>query len=135
VKINNEIDRLRKQIKRLKEREEKLWHNSHWPKDLIKPLLNELKILMPEITEWDDNLLTPMGLMNRVSVFPKYNGKTLYLPFLPGNLTNGKLLIEIEKILKIFPQNSIGGWNGMGKESITVESAEQIKEILKHQMK
>jgi uncharacterized protein YlzI (FlbEa/FlbD family) len=135
LKTQNRITRVRKEIERLKRLEDKLWcsKDSHWTDILIRPLLNEVKVLMPEITEWDDDRLTPMGLMNRVSVFPKYNGKTLYLPFLHGN--DAELLIETKEIEEIYPEGSIAALNGMGKKWVVVQSAEHIVEILKEQMK
>jgi hypothetical protein len=135
LKTQNRITRVRKEIERLKRLENKLWNSkdSHWTDSLIRPLLNEVKVLMPEITEWDDDRLTPMGLMCRVSIYPKYNEKTLYLPFLHGN--DADLLIETKEIEDTYPEGSLGYWNGMGKKSITVQSAEHIVEILKEQMK
>ena len=135
IKTRKRLDRIDKEIYRLKKLERKIYDskNSHWTDCLIRSLLNEVKTLMPEITEWDDDRLTPMGLMCRVSVFPKYNGKTLYLPFLHG--AGADLLIETKEIEDTYPEGSIGAMNGMGKKSITIESAEQIVEILKEQMK
>lgn len=136
VKTCKRVDHIRKEIERLQRLKTKLWNSkkTSWTENLIRPLLNEVKDLMPEITGWDDDRLIPMGLMCRVSVFPKYNGKSLYLPFLPGNTDEGELLIETDKRTNEYPEDSVAYLNGLGKESITVESAEQIVEILRKQI-
>lgn len=129
VKTNAEIERLKTQIERLKKRKDNLWNKSSWTEDLVKPLLNELKPLFPEITEWDDDRLIPMGLMCRASLFPKYKGKSICLPFLPGDLNEGELLIEIDKVLDA--PNSSNIRNTIGTEFITVDSVETVAEIIR----
>lgn len=136
------IERLQNQIKKLGEKRNKAWRKyPSWTDELIRPIIEELKKAIPEITDWDDDRLTPMGLMCRVSLFPKREADqehTIMLCFIPPyDLDSGEILFETNKKRPNYIEphpNSIAAMNGFGREAIKVESIEQLAEFIRSQM-
>ena len=135
------IERLQTQIKKLEDKQSKNWRNyPHWTDELLRPIIEELKKAVPEITDWDDDRLTPMGLMCRVSLFPKRKDDqehTIMLCFIPpSNLDSGEVMFETNKkragYIEPHP-NSIAAMNGFGREAIPVESIDQLAEFVRSQ--
>ena len=75
-----------------------------WTELLLRPVVEQLKIALPN---WicDDETFTPMGIDSRVSVFfiktgvqtyeDKYaDGNSIYICFQPGDLNIGELLYQ-----------------------------------------
>lgn len=132
-KIEEKIHMREKQIKRLKKKLERAWNiTPSWTEFLLRPLLNEIKALLPQVEWEEDDRLIPMGLMSRVSIFGKYKKQTIYLPFIPADLRNeGEIMFEADKQKEFYPEGSIGKLNGMGKDKFVIESAEQVVNYLK----
>lgn len=123
-----------RQIERLKVKREKAY--PHWTENLIKPLIEEVKKRMPELTFEENEKYIPMGLCCRVSVFPYFKEKCLMLSFVPGDLKNGELKIEPgERNNQPYPTGSLADLNGFGKVSVPVKSIRQIVSLLRKQMR
>ena len=86
------------------ERKELLKGFPRWTELLLRPVVEQLKIALPN---WicDDETFTPMGIDSRVSVFfiktgvqtyeDKYaDGNSIYICFQPGDLNIGELLYQ-----------------------------------------
>lgn len=130
-KMKNKILEKELQIERLKKRVEKKY--PYWTDELIAPVMKILEEKMPHV-QFEDKRYIPMGLSSRVSVFPKYNEKTLMICFVPGDLSKGEIHIETGEKNEYYPPNSIGGMNGFGKVSVPLESIEQIVDMLQKQI-
>ena len=94
-----------------------------------------LKAKFPEITEWDDEKLTPMGLCSRVSLFPIYKGETLIICFTPHDLNNGIIAYDTEENTMKYPEGSLGYYSNMGKESVAITDIEQVFNHIQKQIK
>ena len=114
------------QIVRLDNKASKLRENTYWGEILIRPIIELLKVKFPEITEWDDERLTPLGMCSRVSIFPKYKEETLIICFTPTDLENGVISYDTEENTKEFPKGSLGYFNDMGKEAVAITDIEQV---------
>jgi len=126
-KIDERIDQREKQIERLKKKRTRAYQiTPNWTEFILKPLIEELKGLLPNVEFKDDERYTPMGLCSRVSIFPKYKGKTIMLCIVPMDITKGEIAYETDKQIESFPKGTIGEINGIGKETIIITSAKQV---------
>lgn len=129
--MEDTISKKQLQIQRLKKRIEKNY--PYWTDELVAPIMAVVEEKMPHV-KFEDKKYVPMGLCSRVSIFPKYNEKTLMVCFIPGDLTKGEIFIETGETEENFPPNSIAGLNGFGRVSVPLESIEQIVDMLQKQI-
>lgn len=134
-RVRERIEQREKQIERLRKKEDRLLDTRSWCDDLIRPIMELLKVKFPEITEWDDERLTPMGLCSRVSLFPKYKGETLIICFTPHNLSNGIIAYDTEENTKRYPKGTLGYYSDMGKVSEPITDIEQVFNHIERQIK
>jgi hypothetical protein len=92
--IEKKIELKYKQIERLNLKKQKINDKNWWGDALIRPILEMVKSKFPQITDWDDESLTPMGMKNRVSVFGKHNDNTIGITFTLNNYEEGILAFE-----------------------------------------
>lgn len=131
------------QIERLKSRLEKL-HRTNWTKDLLIPVLDEIKNALPE-WDYNKNLLHPMGLSCRVSVFFTKKVKmpssyytqvtSITIIFSPGDLENSELFYETGESIERYPPGTIGAINGLNRVTKSLESIKEAVDLLKPQIK
>lgn len=136
-RIENKIEMREKQVERLRKKAKRNWDTKpHWLSELLRPVINELKKRMPEIKDWDDDKLTPMGLRAAVSVFPKYKGLTLMIVFVPRDISKGWINMGTgEKKGRSYPESSIAAMNNLDNVTVPIESIDQIVQHLKAQIK
>lgn len=134
------------QLQRLEAKRKKLSATyPYWTDNLLKPVVEQLKAALPLWT-CDDEKFTPMGLGSKVSVFfcnnnqleidDKYaEDNSIYICFLPDDLSSGELLYETGEIKSYFQPGTIGDINGFNRLTKPVESIEELVSFLKSQIK
>jgi hypothetical protein len=128
------INRHTKQIERLEKRLSKSREKSFWGDLIVRPIIDMVRKKYPEIKWENDDRLVPLGLCNRISVFGDYKEETIMLCFVPNNLDEGVVSFETEERNAIYPENSIGYWNDMGKVAVDILDIKQIYEHIEKQM-
>ncbi len=96
IEKNLEINRIKDkmlqrqaQIERLQKKKYKLQENGWWGDLLIRPIMELVKQEFPQL-KWDLEILVPMGMCNRVSVFGKCDGVVVaMIGFTPMDTENG----------------------------------------------
>lgn len=132
---------LKKKLERLKIRISKHRNTSpSWTEVLLRPILNEIKLQLPDWTPDRDSLI-PLGLRSYVSVFfylksemllEEETRKYIYITFVPADLKNGILKYDTGEKTGNFHTNSLGSMNGFDNVSKQLES---IEEAVKHLQK
>ncbi len=129
--IDLRIQQREKQIERLKKKRIRAYQiTPNWTEFIMKPLIEELKELLPNVKFEDNERYIPMGLCSRVSIFPKYKDKTIMLCIVPMDITKGEIAYETDKQINNYHKGTIAEINGMGKETIIITSAKQIASYL-----
>lgn len=125
AKIDGSYDKIRwheKRIERLKAKRSSLKYPS-WTEDYLRPILEELARLTPDIT-WDFERLSVFGLRCDCPVFGKNREQiTTGITFTHHN---GQLYYDTGETKNNYDPNTIGGLNGFNKVSAPVESIETL---------
>jgi len=145
--IEKKIEQRRAQIERLKAKAKKVSCNHpRWTEDLLRPVITEISRQLPGWHLEDDPRLIPMGLGCRVSVFFYRNldlpspekfedSNSIYIVFLPGELSKGELLFETGQTIERYCAGTIGEINGFNHISKKLESIDEAVQHLKEQIK
>lgn len=136
-KLQEKIYDYERKIGRLENRISKIQENNWWCDKLIRPVMDELRIRLPEL-KWDDERLVPMGMRSAVSVFGHIEGKCVAsLVFTIGDYDNGVLQYDYakkESDSEISP-TSIYALNGFDNMSKDVESIDELVKYIQTQLK
>ncbi|MCJ8208131.1 hypothetical protein MUY27_00330 [Mucilaginibacter sp. RS28] len=140
--LNAKIERAQRRIVKLEQQRKKLKF-PFWTELLLRPVLNLIKIQLPG---WscDDEHLNPMGLGCRVSVFftktelpdnadPWKEGNSIYIVFVPVDLSIGLLHYETGESEQRYPTGTIGAINGFNRKTKPLESVQEAVDFLKRQ--
>jgi len=136
AKIDGRIKQRRSQILRLERKGENLYLRiPFWTEDLLRPLWVQVIDKLSSIMDFkDEYTFNPMGMCARVSLFPKYKGKTLMVCFVPGDINKGELRYETGKTDDGRKFSDEGNNpNGFGRTSEPVTSVDQIVNFLVRQ--
>ena len=133
----NRIQAKQDKVERLEAQIRKLQDKTHWTDDLIRPVMEQVKHLFPDLT-WDDEKLIPMGMSAKVSVFSRLkdlpNDENLIsLVFSPG--IDADLHMETGDNDGTFPNGSLGQVNGLNNITVKIKSIDQVCDRVSEQIK
>lgn len=125
--------RLAAQIERLKKKQEKNTY-PHWTDGFLRPVLDELARLTPEI-EWEDRKELPVfGLRCNCSVFGHHDhsGCTVGVTFTCDTETQ-TLFYDIGRKKGRYAADSLGGLNGFDNITAPVTCMDDLVEFVRQQ--
>lgn len=126
--FNDKIKEAEKKIERLKKRKDKI--RSHWIDDLIRPVMEELVKITPDIQWKMKDRLIPLGLRCDCSVFGiTKDNITVGITFTPGagdtlNFDTGEYKIG-------FQNNTLGDLNGFNNITTKLTDIKQLVELIR----
>lgn len=123
---------LEAKIERLKRKQERNKY-PHWTDLFVRPVMDELARLTPEI-QWElkDKLIT-FGLRCECPVFGKTaNGRTVAITFTCDHLS-GTLYYDTGRHNNRFKTSTLGDLNGLNNETVPVESMQMLVDFVRRQ--
>lgn len=128
--FDDKIKEAGKKIERLKKRKDKIC--CHWTDNLIRPVMEELAKITPDI-QWEmKDCLIPLGMRCNCSVFGKTKDDiTVGVTFTPGagdtlNFDTGEYRIGCQ-------HNTLGDLNGFNNITAALTDIEQLVELVHKQ--
>lgn len=125
--FDNKIKETEKKIERLKKRKDKIC--CHWTDNLIRPVMEELVKITPDI-QWEmKDRLIPLGMRCNCSVFGKTKDNiTVGVTFTPGkgdtlNFDTGEYRIGCQN-------NTLGDLNGFNNITAELTDIKQLVELI-----
>jgi hypothetical protein len=140
--LSEKMLQLQLKLNTLQQRKDKL-HFPYWVHTLLRPIVRQIRL---QLTDWvcEDKRFTPLGIGCRVTVFfikkglPKnadkwQEGNSIYITFLPGQLSKGELYYETGEKNNRFEYGTLGAINGFNQITKVLESVEEAIAFLKRQ--
>lgn len=126
--FDNKIKEAEKKIERLKKRKDKI--RCHWTDNLIRPVMEELVKITPDI-QWEmKERLIPLGMRCNCSVFGKTkNNITVGVTFTPG--ADDTLNFDTGEYHTGCQNNTLGDLNGFNNITAGLTDIKQLVELIR----
>lgn len=124
---------LEAKIERLKRKQERNKY-PHWTDLFVRPVIDELARLTPEI-QWElKDKLTTFGLRSECPFFGKTaSGRTVAITFTCDH-SSGTLYYDTGRLNNRFKENTLGDLNGFNNETAPVESMQMLVDFVRRRV-